>query len=73
MRNLNYEIWEGWTIQDFIDELEPNIKTIMNGYGLWRPFENKDELKKYIVDNQPYYKKEIPEVVEYFSTIYNIK
>ena len=29
--NLNKEIWEGWTVQAFIDELEWSIKAIMSG------------------------------------------
>jgi hypothetical protein len=25
VEKLNKHIWEGWTVQDFIDELEPTI------------------------------------------------
>lgn len=63
--NLNKHIWEGWTVQDFIDELEPIIK--------YNKFNNKQELKKWCMENQPYYKKYIPEVVEYFSNKLNLK
>lgn len=27
--NLDRHVWEGWTPQNFIDELEPSIKMIM--------------------------------------------
>lgn len=68
---MNYRdkhIWEGWTVGDFIDDLEPsfrmiqnsNIKTTKSG------FESKQDLKQWIKDNQPYYKKHIPEVYNYF-------
>lgn len=63
--DLNKHIWEGWTVQDFIDELEPIIK--------YNKFNNKQELKKWCMENQPYYKKYIPEVVNYFAKKLNIK
>ena len=28
--NLNKHIWEGWTVQSFINELEPTFNQIMN-------------------------------------------
>ena len=31
-----------------------------------QPFTNKVELKKWVKDSQPYYKKHIPEVYNYF-------
>lgn len=62
------EVWEGWTVQDFIDELEPSFEQIMSG-GAWvKPFASKDELKKWCMSEQPYYKKYIPEVVAYFDS-----
>lgn len=33
----------------------------------------KEDLKKFIADNQPYIKKAIPEVIEYFANKYNIR
>ena len=63
--NNNRHIWEGWTAQDFIDELEPMFNMIMN--RSWKnPFQTKEELKEWCKDNQPYYKKHIPEVYNYF-------
>lgn len=71
--NLNKEIWEGWTVQAFIDELEWSIKAIMSGHSWQIKFQSKEELKKWCIDNQPYYKKHIPEVVNYFANKYNLK
>lgn len=70
--NLNKHIWEGWTVQDFINELEPLITMIQKGDS-WKPkMVSKQDLKEYCIDNQPYYKKYIPEVVKYFATKHNI-
>lgn len=65
--NLNKHIWEGWTVGKFIEELEPMFDMIMSG-GSWKsPFKTKEEVKEWCMDNQPYYKKHIPEVVTYFD------
>ena len=75
MKKINYnkEIWEGWTVQDFIEALEDDISYIMADTSIIPPFKNKDELKKYCMENQPYYKRYIPEVIEHFANKYNIK
>ena len=65
--NLSKHVWEGWTVQDFIDELEPTIDMIQRGQSYQKPFANRDELKKWCIENQPYYKKYIKEVVDYFT------
>jgi hypothetical protein len=65
--NSNKHIWEGWTVQDFIDELQPSFNTIMAGRSWHKPFTSKDELKKWCMDNQPCYKKHIPEVFNHFK------
>lgn len=59
-------IWEGWTVQDFIDELEPLFNMIMNGQSWMHPFSTKQEIKDWCKSEQPYYKKNIPEVSNYF-------
>ena len=66
MVNLNRHIYEGWTVQSFIDELEPTLNMIMSGQSWQKPFKDREELKRWCMDNQPYYKKYIPEVVNYF-------
>ena len=72
MSNLNRVIWEGWTAQNFIDDLEPIIDMIMNYESFIDPFKSKKEMSKYIRENQPYYKKSIPEVNNYFAKKYGL-
>jgi len=64
--NLNKHIWEGWTVGSFINDLEPLFNQIMSGNSWQKPFTTKEELKKWCMDNQPGYKKYIPEVVNHF-------
>jgi hypothetical protein len=64
--NNNRHIWEGWTVQDFIDELEPMFNMIINSQSWKKPFQTKEELKEWCKSNQPYYKKHVPEVYNYF-------
>lgn len=75
--NLEKHIWEGWRVIDFINELEPTLDNIMKSYfGQWKTnniIKNKTDLKKWCMENQPYYKKYIPEVVNYFIEKYKIK
>lgn len=75
MRAINYNkhIWEGWTVSDFIDNLQDEVYIIMSGQSYIEPFNSREELSKWCTDNQPYYKKVIPEVVSYFADKYNIK
>jgi hypothetical protein len=70
--NLEKHIWEGWTVGAFINELEPVMDMIMNKRSWQEPFTSKEEVKKWCMDNQPYYKKYIPDVVNYFVKKYNI-
>ena len=62
--NRDKHIWEGWTVGDFIDELEPSFNAIQNLRRL--RFKDKEELKDWVKSEQPYYKKHIPEVYNYF-------
>lgn len=66
--NLERNIYEGWRPIDFINELEPSFIAIMSGQSWYKPFKTSDELKKWCMDNQPYYKKHIPEVFNYFKS-----
>ena len=59
-------IWEGWTASDFIRELEMPFNMIMRGESWRKPFKTRDEVKRWCMDNQPYYKKYIKKVVDYF-------
>ena len=71
--NLNKHIWEGWTAQDFVNELEHSFNMIMQGHSWQKPFKSKDELKNWCKENQPYYKKHIPLVYNYFLQKSNLK
>lgn len=73
MRNPNREVWEGWTVRNFIDEICGELDMIMIGDSITEPPTSKEELIRVVVDLQPYYKKPIPEVNEYFAKRYNLK
>ena len=69
---FNKEIWEGWTVRDFIEELEPLADMVMRGEAMKEPFTSRKDLEKWVGDNQPYIKKSVPEVVDYFARKYNL-
>lgn len=74
--DLNKHIWEGWTVQDFVDELSSSLamkQAATNMFGESEGIKTKEELKEWCIDNQPYYKKHIPELVSYFAKQYNLK
>lgn len=71
--DMNKVIWEGWTVQDFIDALAPQLDIIMNGRSWKKPMTTKADLRKWCGENQPYYKKPVPEVVKHFADRYGIK
>lgn len=71
-QNLNKNIWEGWTPQDFITVLLMELDMIMMGQTWKSPFKTRDELISYIIDNQPYYKESINEVNNYFIERYGL-
>lgn len=70
--DFSKHIWEGWTVEDFIDALAPQVSVIMNGQSWRRHFKTKVELGAWCADNQPYYKKPVPEVVDYFASLYRL-
>jgi hypothetical protein len=67
---MSRHISEGWTVQDFIDDLEPLFDMIMANRSYIKPFATDQELKEWCKDNQPYYKKHVPEVFKYFKNKY---
>lgn len=75
MADLDKHIWEGWRVRDFINELEPQLEIIQstNSWTSEKGIKTKAELKEWCKDNQPYYKKHIPGVVNYFAKKYNLK
>lgn len=73
MSSLDRIVWEGWTVRDFIKDLEPQVDMIMRGESWMKPFKTKSELVAYLKDAQPYYKKSIPGVNSYFAKKYGLK
>jgi hypothetical protein len=69
--NLEKHVWEGWKVQDFIDELESSFNMIQNNQSYINPFKDELELRIWLMENQPYYKKHIPEVFKYFKNKLN--
>lgn len=74
MKKIDYSkhIREGWTVQAFVDELQPIFDMIMNGQSWQEKFETREQVKKWCMDNQPYYKKYIPGVVDHFCQQYQL-
>ena len=62
--NRDKHIWEGWTVGDFIDEIEPIFDMKMK--VIYHHFLSESALKKWVASEQPYYKKHIPDVYNYF-------
>lgn len=62
------EIWEGWTVDDFIEAIEDT----MDRYDEVSAFKTYLDVKRKCMEEQPYYKEFIPEVVEYFCNKYNV-
>lgn len=71
--DYNKHIWEGWLVLDFINSLDFLIYQAINNKSYILKINNKKDLKKFCMDNQPYYKKYIPEVVNHFAKKYNLK
>lgn len=72
--NINFKkhIWEGWTVGDFINEISWQVELIMSGNAMQKPFTSKQELAEWCKSNQPYYKKRIIDVNNYFAAKYNL-
>lgn len=72
--DMDKEIWEGWTVGKFIKYLEWEADLIMGGgHNYLRPFANRREMEAWCGDNQPYIKREIKEVNEYFASKYGLR
>lgn len=65
-------IWEGWTVDDFINDLSAPLEWIQNGESWHAPIKDANELKEWLKDNQPYYKHHIPEVFKHFKDKYDL-
>lgn len=75
MKKIDYNkhIWEGWLVQDFINELDELVTIALAEKSHFKTIQTKKNLKEFCMSNQPYYKKHIPEVVEHFAQKYNLK
>jgi hypothetical protein len=58
--NMDREVWEGWKVRDFIEHLELSFQ--------FQRMSSKEEIIAWCKDEQPYYKKRIKEVEQYFIT-----
>ncbi len=74
--NRDKHIWEGWTVGDFIDEIEPSFNIINSDRSMFgqpnTTINTRQKLKEWVKSNQPYYKKHIPEVYNYFLSKTNL-
>ena len=70
---MQTHIYEGWRVIDFIEDLEPLVAQVMDGKSYINPIKTKKEMREFLKDNQPYYKKSIPKVNNYFIKKYNLK
>ena len=71
--DLDKEVWEGWTVRDFILEQLPVMDMIMSGQAIQKPFKSKAEMQKYLNEERPYYKRTIPEETAFFAERYGLK
>lgn len=71
--NMDEVIWEGWTVGHFVLKLEPIMDMIMHDEAIQKPFRTKEEMAVFVTNHQPYYKKRIPGVIEYFAKKYDLK
>ena len=70
--NFDKHIYEGWTVRDFIEELEPLLDMIQTGNSCYHPMTTRAEIRSWTADNQSYYKKPVTDVVNYFCNRYKI-
>jgi len=42
--NMNRHVWEGWTPQNFVDELSPTFEMIQRGESWRKPFKDEKEV-----------------------------
>lgn len=62
----NKHIYEGWTVADFINDL------LITWPFAKEQLKTRDDVKKWCMNEQPYYKKYIPEVVNHFCKLKGI-
>ena len=68
LKNPDKVIWEGWTVEDFVNALSNRFNMIeKRGFDI-RPgdMSTRKQVEEWCKSNQPYCKKRIPEVTNYF-------
>lgn len=66
------EVWEGWKVIDFINEIEISVDYIIS-HCLPEDIKlTRKQLEELCIREQPYYKRVIPDVVNYFANKYQI-
>lgn len=70
--NFNKHIWEGWTVQDFIEDIEYSMDIAVQEQRRRGNPIDREFIRKTTSSQQPYYKKVIPDVVNYFCDRYNV-
>ena len=43
--NFDKHIYEGWTVRDFIEELEPQLDMIQTGNSFYLPMKTRAEIR----------------------------
>ena len=61
--NRDKHIYAGWTVGDFIDDVEVTFNYRSKYSNFWK---SKEDLIKWVASEQPFYKKHIPEVYNYY-------
>lgn len=74
MRTVNYSkhIQEGCAVRDFINDIEYSVDITINDYKSRGIVITKDIIARITSGQQPYYKRVIPDVVNYFCNKYNV-
>lgn len=68
IKNPERHIWEGWCVEDFVDALKPQFEMIARRgfYIRSGDMDTRKQVEDWCKSNQPFYKKRVPEVTEYF-------
>lgn len=64
--DMDRNIYEGYTPRDFIRIIEPEFVARHK----YEPFTNRKEVAEFCTSRQPFYGKQIPEVIKYFMDKY---
>ena len=57
--NRDKHVWEGWTVGDFIDDIEPTFDMVNSGNAKNWSFPNKKAFKSWVADVQTHYRRNV--------------